>query len=115
MRLEKLTQRERIARSTLFAAHRVQPQFEPAQPEFPVHRCQHPDHFGIEPRGLRSERLHSQLIVLTIPPRLRALVAEHRTVVIELHRLRQRMHPVLYEGTSDWRRPLRAQGHAAAA
>ena len=48
--------------------------------------------------AVRAEGLHPQLVVLPVAARLRALVAEHGAVVVELHRLGQRVHAVLHVG-----------------
>ena len=52
---------------------------------------------------------------LAVAAGLRALVAEERPDVGELHRLRQFVHPVLEVGAADRRRSLRPQGEAALA
>ena len=64
-----------------------------------------------------SVPMHSspELVELAVAAGLRALVAEERAEVGELHRLRQFVHPVLEVGAADRGRPLRPQGEAALA
>ena len=52
---------------------------------------------------------------LAVAAGLRALVAEERAEVEELHRLRLFVHAVLEVGAADRGRPLRPQGEAAPA
>ncbi|OQC34731.1 MAG: hypothetical protein BWX64_02729 [Acidobacteria bacterium ADurb.Bin051] len=62
-----------------------------------------------------AEQLGADLVELPVAPPLRPLVAELRPEVVEAHRLRQRLHPVLDVGAADRRGALRAQGEAAPA
>ena len=73
------------------------------------------DQLGVDERRVGADRLGADLVELAVAPRLRALVAEERARVPELHRLRELVHAVLEVGAADRRRPLRAQGEAAPA
>ena len=73
------------------------------------------DRLRVDGRVRGSDRLGPDLPELALTPRLRALVAEERRQVPELHRLRQLLHAVLEVGAADRRGPLRAQRQRAAA
>ena len=70
---------------------------------------------GVDRRVGRADRLGAELVVLAVAPGLRPLVAEHRAVVPELHRLRPLVHAVLDVGAADGRRALGAQRQRAPA
>ena len=76
---------------------------------------QQEDHLGVDRRVGRAYGLGADLVVLAVAPRLRLLVAEHRAVVPELHRLRQLVHAVLHVGAADGRRALGTQRQRAVA
>ena len=67
------------------------------------------DHLGVDRRIGGADGLGADLVVLAVAPGLRLLVAEHRAVVPELHRLRPLVHAVLDVGAADRRRALGAQ------
>lgn len=68
-------------------------------------------HLRVHGRGGVADGLHSELVVLTVAPRLGALIAEDGADVVEAHRLGPGVHPVLYVGAADGGRPLGAEGH----
>ena len=77
---------------------------------------EHGDDLGVHRRRRRPDRLGAQLVVLAVAPRLRPLVAEHRAVVPELHRLRPLVQAVLdVRARQTRRRALGAQRHRAPA
>ncbi len=59
------------------------------------------DDLGIDGRPGIADRLDVELPELAVAPRLRSVVAEHRTDLTELHRLRPGLHPVLDVGADD--------------
>jgi hypothetical protein len=67
------------------------------------------DQLGVERRIVGAERLGADLGELTEASGLRRLVAEERSEVPQLHRLRQLVHAVLGVGAADARRALRPQ------
>ena len=85
------------------------------QPELRVERGEDADHLGVEFGRLRAERLDAKLVVLPVAARLRALVAEHGAMIVELHRLGQRVHAVLHIGSRHGGRALWTERHASAA
>ena len=64
------------------------------------------DQLDVDHRRVRSDRLGADLEELAVAAGLRALVAEERAGVPELHRLGQGVHPVLDVGAADRRGPL---------
>jgi hypothetical protein len=76
---------------------------------------QQQDHLGVERRVLRADRLGADLRELPVAPLLRALLAEERPDIPELHGLRVLVHPGLDVRASDRRRPLRPQRERASA
>ena len=96
-------------------AEAAQPQLHPGHAELAEQVGEQHDRLGVGQRRVGPDRLGAELVELAVAARLRALVAEERAEVGELHRLRQLVHPVLEVGAADRRRPLRPQGQAAPA
>jgi hypothetical protein len=71
------------------------------------------DHLGVGERRVGADALDPELVELAVAAGLRSLVAEERPEVVELHRLRQFLHPMLKVGATDRGGPLRPQGQAA--
>ena len=73
------------------------------------------DHLSVNRRISVADGLYAKLVVLAKPAGLRTLVAEHRAQVIQPHRLRLIVHPVLQIGPAHWSRSLGAQCELVAA
>ena len=111
MRLQLL----QVGRARVERAEAAEPQLHPRHAELGEQLGQQADQLGVGERRVGADRLGAELVELAVAPGLRALVAEERAAVGELHRLRQRLHPVLDVGAADRRRALGAQGEAAPA
>ena len=90
-------------------AQRREPQLEIADPEPPQEPIEQDDQLRVDERRIGADRLGADLVELPEPPLLRPLVAEVGTLVPELHRLRQLVHPVLDVGAADRCRSLGSQ------
>ena len=115
MRVQVRLQLLQVGGARVERAEAPQPQHHPGHAELPEQVAEQHDHLGVGERRGGPDRLDPELVELAVAPRLRALVAEERPDVGELHRLRQFVHPVLEVGAADRRRPLRPQGQAALA
>ena len=104
-----LAQQLDVGRTAGGVAHAVDQQAQRSQTELGVELAQHGDDLRVDHGRGRAERLGAELVVLAVAARLRLLVAEHRAVVPELHRLRPLVHAVLHVGAADGRRALRPQ------
>ena len=87
----------------------------PGHPQLGEQLGEQLDRLGVGERRVGADRLGAELVELAVAARLRALVAEERPEVGELHRLRQLLHAVLDVGAADRRRALGPQGEAAPA
>jgi len=96
-------------------AHAVDRQAQAADAELREELGEHGDDLGVDLRRRRADRLGAQLVVLAVAAGLRPLVAEHRAVVPELHRLRPLVQAVLDVQAADRRRALGTQGQRTAA
>jgi hypothetical protein len=82
-------------------AEASQPKLERRHPEPPQQLVEQQDQLGVDQRRVGADRLGIDLGELAKPPRLGALVPEHRPVPPQLHRLRELLHPVLDVGPDD--------------
>ena len=96
-------------------AEAAEPQLHPRHPQLGEQVGEQHDRLGVGERRVGADRLGADLVELAVAAGLRALVAEERPEVGELHRLRQLVHAVLEVGAADRRRALRPQGDAAPA
>ena len=69
----------------------------------------HLDHFGVDDRRFRPDRLRADLKELAVAALLRALAAEHRADVVELLHARKLIQAVLDVGAHHRRGVLRPQ------
>ena len=98
-----------VAGPALRVPDAVDAEAEAGEPDRLQQPPRHLDHLGVDRRVAVAERLDPELVVLAVPPRLRAFVPEHRAQVVETHRLGEVVHPVLEERPADGSRALRAQ------
>ena len=91
-------------------ADRVQPELQVRQPDVAVEAEGELDQLGVDRRPRVADRLDVELPELPVAPGLGPVVAEHRAGHRELHRLRQRLHPVLDVRPDDARGRLGAEG-----
>ena len=98
-----------VGGARLRRAEAAEPQREAGHPEAAQQLVEQDDQLGVDQRRVGADRLGADLVELAEAARLRALVAEVRAQVPELHRLRQLVHAVLEVGAADRRRALGAQ------
>ena len=102
-------QRRDVGRAAGRVADRVDEHLDALDAGLRVEPVPELDDLGVDRRSRIPDRLHVELPELAVAPGLRAVVAEHRAGRRELHRLGQRLHPVLDVRPHDPGRRLRAE------
>ena len=90
-------------------ADRIQVDLDAREPGVAVEAHPELDDLGVDRRPRVADRLDVELRELAVAPGLRAVVAEHRPDLDELHRLRPGLHPVLDVGADDARGRFRPE------
>ena len=98
-----------VGRTAVRVADRVDVDDDVAQPDVAVEARGELDLLGVDPGARVADRLDVELPELAEAAGLGPVVAEHRAGQRDLHRLRQRLHPVLDVGPDDAGGRLRAE------
>ena len=112
---QKVLQQFPVLRPAAVVAQRRDLQPEPVEPQRAKTGVGHRDHLGVQRGVVNTDRLHSDLLQLPVAAGLRALVAEERPGVAELHGQRPAVEAVLDHRTHHTCGALRAQRHRAVA
>jgi hypothetical protein len=89
-----------IRMATVLAPNTIQVEAKPTQSQVYIKLPYHIDYLGIKCGVTISQRLYSKLVMLSIPSRLRSLVSEDSSVIIQPHRLRKGVHTMFHIGTA---------------
>ena len=104
-----------VFRATFFAPDRVHGERGASESGFFEEREQHFDDFSIDCRSVGlAENFGADLVELAIAALLRALAAEHRADVVELHVAGESLHAVLDVGAANGGGGFGAQGYRVA-
>ena len=98
---QELLQLLAVGRAAILVAEAGDLQTETAQADRTVAAVCQGDHLGVEQRIVDTNGFHAHLLQLTVASGLRALIAEERSVVVELHGQVTAVHVVLDEGAHD--------------
>ena len=112
---EEVAQQLPVGRAAVGVAEGGQLQPVPREPEGPEALVRDRDHLGVQRGVVHADRLDPHLLQLPVAARLRALVAEERARVAQLHRQSGPVETVLDHGPHHPGGALRTQGHRAVA
>ncbi len=98
-----------VGRAARRVADRIDEDLDAGQAGIRVEPRPELDDLGVDGRSRVADRLDVELPELAVAARLRAVVAEHRADLVQLHGLRPRLEPVLDVGPDDPGRRLGAE------